>query len=85
MFVCLFSFLFIGVQLLYNVVLVSAAQQHESAISINISLLLKLPPTPHATLLSHHKNMLSLYYAPEVFYPAKHKTATCKTNFCGPL
>ena len=40
----------------YNIVLVSALQQHESTISIHTFSLLNLPPTPpHAILVGHHR------------------------------
>ena len=48
---------FIGVQLLYNVVLVSAVPQSESAIRVHIfpSLLELPPPYPRPTHLDHHR------------------------------
>ena len=56
LFIHLFLFFLIGVQLLQNVVLVSAIQQHEQAISIHIS-----PPseTPIAPLRSSQRTGLS--------------------------
>ena len=44
-----FMYIFIGVPLLYSIVLVSAIQQYESAVSLpTASSLLNLPPTPHS-------------------------------------
>ena len=52
----LFFFFFIGVQLLYNVVLVSAVQQSESVTCICVSppSLISLPQRLHPTPLGHH-------------------------------
>ena len=51
-----FNFFSIRGKLLYNVVLVSAAQQRKSAIMRHIiSSLLSLPPVPHPTPLGHHR------------------------------
>ena len=51
---CLFLHIFIGVQLLYNVVLLSAVQQSESAICIHISPY-TLPIAPLSILISLKK------------------------------
>ena len=53
-----FMYVFIGVQLLYTIVLVSAIQQCESAISLHIvSSLLNLPPIPSTPLTPlHHRS-----------------------------
>ena len=48
-------------QLLYNVILISAVLQSESAIRTYILLPLNLPPTPlHPTTLSHHRPLSSI-------------------------
>ena len=53
----LFFFFFIGVHLLYNVVLVSAVQQSESVTCIYVSppSLISLPGCLHPTPLGHHR------------------------------
>ena len=53
----------IGVELLYNVVLVSAVQWSESAVRIHMSppSWASLPPPPHPTPLGHHR---ALSWAP---------------------
>ena len=52
MVLCIFKLIFIGVQLLYNAVLVSAVQQSEAAIHKHISLLFGRPSHlgPHSAL-----------------------------------
>ena len=63
--ICYFSHIFIGVSMLYNVVLVSAVQQSESTICIHISpypLPLE-PPLSHPSRLSESTELISLCYA----------------------
>ena len=60
---------FIGVELLYNVVIVSAVQKSKSAVCIHIfsSSLASLPPNPHSTPLGHHG---ILYYLEHILLDA---------------
>ena len=51
--------------MLYKVVLVSAVQQHESAIGIRIISFLNLPPGPRPTPLDRHR---TLVWAPRVIW-----------------
>ena len=47
---------FLGIQFLYNVLLVSAVQQSESATCIHVSLPPRASlPSPHPTPLGHHR------------------------------
>ena len=54
-----YFFFLIGGKLVYSVVLVSAVQQHESAIIIHISLpsWTSLPPYVHPTHLGHQRGL----------------------------
>ena len=60
----LLNFIFNWKIILYNIVLVSAVQQHESVISIHIPL--PLEPSSHSSshpsMLSHSTKLSSLYY-----------------------
>ena len=54
----IFKLIFIGLQLLYNVVLVSAVQKSESAVSIHLSLFFGFPPH-----LGHHRALSRVHWA----------------------
>ena len=63
---------FTGVELLYNVVIISAVRKSKSAICIHIfpSSSASLPPNPHPTPLGHHSILyiiLSIFYQMLIF------------------